>query len=158
MLALLIAGVLATAFTATFGVLAGAYARSGREYFHCSPTLNPVMDKDARDFWILIHDHTLTADDVGMHVTRVSEFCARDWGLWRTVTGTLQTLGDAPGPEGGAPDTRSTVRIDSVSPWRSSRAAPRAGSGSCAAPWGDRVQWYVLPETPNEAIDLPGAR
>jgi amino acid transporter len=56
-LALVIAGVLATCFNATFGLLAGAYARSGGEYLYCSRTLHPIMGFIAgiSSFWLGIY-------------------------------------------------------------------------------------------------------
>jgi amino acid transporter len=53
-LALVIAGVLATAFNTTYGLLAGAYARSGGEYLYCSRTLNPLLGFVAgtASFWL----------------------------------------------------------------------------------------------------------
>jgi amino acid transporter len=53
-LSLVIAGVLATSFNTAFGLLAGAYARSGGEYLYCSRTLNPLLGFIAgtASFWL----------------------------------------------------------------------------------------------------------
>ncbi len=53
-LAFIIAGVLNTAFNTAFGLLAGAYARSGGEYLYCSRTLNPVLGflAGTASFWL----------------------------------------------------------------------------------------------------------
>jgi amino acid transporter len=53
-LALIIAGILATTFNTAFGLLAGAYARSGGEYLYCSRTLNPLLGFIAgtASFWL----------------------------------------------------------------------------------------------------------
>lgn len=53
-LAFIIAGVLATSFNTAFGMLAGAYARSGGEYLYCSRTLNPVLGflAGTASFWL----------------------------------------------------------------------------------------------------------
>jgi amino acid transporter len=53
-LAFVIAGVLNTAFNAAFGLLAGAYARSGGEYLYCSRTLNPILGflAGTASFWL----------------------------------------------------------------------------------------------------------
>jgi amino acid transporter len=53
-LAFVIAGVLATSFNTLYGLLAGAYARSGGEYLYCSRTLNPLLGFIAgtASFWL----------------------------------------------------------------------------------------------------------
>jgi amino acid transporter len=52
--AFIIAGILATSFNTAFGLLAGAYARSGGEYLYCSRTLNPLLGFIAgtSSFWL----------------------------------------------------------------------------------------------------------
>jgi hypothetical protein len=113
-----------------------------------------MNDKDARDLFVLVHDHTLTADDTGINVTRVSELCSADWGLWRTVTGTLQTMIDAPGPEDADLDARAVVRGRLSELLEELKRVPKSRKWKLRNTVGDRVQWYVLPEEPNEAIDL----
>ena len=53
-LAFIIAGILATSFNTAYGLLAGAYARSGGEYLYCSRTLNPLLGFIAgtASFWL----------------------------------------------------------------------------------------------------------
>ncbi len=53
-LAFIIAGILATSFNTAYGMLAGAYARSGGEYLYCSRTLNPLLGFVAgvSSFWL----------------------------------------------------------------------------------------------------------
>jgi basic amino acid/polyamine antiporter, APA family len=53
-LAFIIAGVFATGFNTLYGLLAGAYARSGGEYLYCSRTLNPLLGFIAgtASFWL----------------------------------------------------------------------------------------------------------
>ena len=47
-------GFFATAFNTAYGMLAGAYARSGGEYLYCSRTLNPLLGFIAgtASFWL----------------------------------------------------------------------------------------------------------
>ena len=56
-----------------------------------------LNDKDAGDLFVLFHDHDLTPDETGINYIRIGELCGRDWGLWRTVTGTLGQLETAVG-------------------------------------------------------------
>jgi amino acid transporter len=53
-LAFVIAGILATSFNTAYGLLAGAYARSGGEYLYCSRTLNPLFGflAGTASFWL----------------------------------------------------------------------------------------------------------
>ena len=54
-----------------------------------------LTDKDAGDLFVLFHDHDLSTDDSGINYVRIGEICGQDWGLWRTVSGTLRQLEDA---------------------------------------------------------------
>ena len=53
-LAFVIAGFFATSFNTAYGMLAGAYARSGGEYLYCSRTLNPLLGflAGTASFWL----------------------------------------------------------------------------------------------------------
>ena len=42
--------------------------------------------KDYRDAIALLADHELTPDDSGININRINDYCANDWGWWRTVT------------------------------------------------------------------------
>ena len=52
--------------------------------------LNP---KDAADCVTLLLDHPAgSGDHETINAGRIAELCARDWGLWRTITGSLKTV------------------------------------------------------------------
>jgi amino acid transporter len=53
-LGLVICGILATSFNTAYGLLAGAYARSGGEYLYVSRTLNPLLGfiSGIASFWL----------------------------------------------------------------------------------------------------------
>jgi hypothetical protein len=113
-----------------------------------------LTDKDAGDLFVLFHDYDLTSDDSGINYVRVGEICAQDWGLWRTVTGTLKQLEDAVAHINASAQERSLVtqRIERL--LEAMDAAPKSRKWKMRNRIGDRVQWYVLPEEPNEAVDL----
>jgi hypothetical protein len=72
----------------------------------------------------------LAAGEVtGAEADRVAALCARDWGLWRTVTANLATCGD----------TALRARID---------AAPKSRRWRARALIGERRRWYAVPEEP----------
>ena len=113
-----------------------------------------LTDKDASDLFVLFHDYDLSSDDTGVNEVRIGEICGQDWGLWRTVTGTLKQLEDAVAHINATAQERSLVtdRIERL--LESMDTAPKSRKWKMRNRIGDRVQWYVLPEEPNEAIDL----
>jgi hypothetical protein len=113
-----------------------------------------LTDKDAGDLFVLFHDYDLSSDDSGINYVRVGEICAQDWGLWRTVTGTLKQLEDAVAHINASAQARSLVaqRIEGL--LEAMDEAPKSRKWKMRNRIGDRVQWYVLPEEPNEAVDL----
>jgi hypothetical protein len=113
-----------------------------------------LTDKDAGDLFVLLLDHEVTADDSGINRTRVGELCGQDWGLWRTVTGTLKALEEAVGHIGTSETERATVRQRAEELLEVLDSAPKSRKWKMRNRIGDRVQWYVLPEEPNEAVDL----
>jgi hypothetical protein len=113
-----------------------------------------LTDKDAGDLFVLFHDHDLSSDESGINYVRIGEICGQDWGLWRTVTGTLRQLEDAVAHINTTESERSmvTARIERL--LTEMEAAPKSRKWKLRSRVGDRVQWYVLPEEPNEAVDL----
>jgi hypothetical protein len=113
-----------------------------------------LTDKDAGDLFVLFHDHDVTTDDTGISSSRIGELCGQDWGLWRTVTGTLRQLEEAVAHIDTTPEERAVVtqRIESL--LQAMDAAPKSRKWKMRNRVGDRIQWYVLPEEPNQAVDL----
>ncbi len=119
------------------------------ELFLSKAQIVEMNHKDMLDLFALLHDHEIRAgDDDTINEERVAALCGRDWGLWRTVIGTLQKLEDAllQMPEGELSHDRLRDRIEAM------RAAARRGPTTmkwrARARVGDRVQWYELPEDP----------
>jgi hypothetical protein len=85
---------------------------------------------------------------------RIGEICGQDWGIWRTVSGTLRQLEDAVSHINTTDEERALVtdRIERL--LAEMEAAPKSRKWKLRNRVGDRVAWYVLPEEPNEAIDL----
>jgi hypothetical protein len=113
-----------------------------------------LTDKDAGDLFVLLHDHEVTDDDSGINRARIGELCGQDWGLWRTVTGTLRQLEDAVGHIGTSEVEQAMVRQRAEELIDVLDGAPKSRKWKMRNRVGDRVQWYVLPEEPNEAVDL----
>src|SRR3954452_17043666 len=50
-----------------------------------------VNEKDIRDTVLLSHGHPIADhDDAGVNGAHIAKLCADDWGLWRTITATLE--------------------------------------------------------------------
>lgn len=116
-----------------------------------------LNSKDAHDLFVLFFDHDLSDDDQGINVTRVNELCGRDWGLWRTVTGTLEALEDATATIEVGPEDRTLVRGRVERLVEEMRSSPKSRKWKMRAKVGDRVQWYTIPEEPNVAVHMKDA-
>jgi hypothetical protein len=93
--------------------------------------------KDADDARALLAEHDLAAGH-GDHVDvpYLASLVAGDWGLWRTVTGTLRQLA-ALRPDVAAPATALVAAFETVPKTRSWRMRARIG---------ERKRWYELPD------------
>ena len=113
-----------------------------------------LTDKDAGDLFVLLHDHDVTDDDTAINRKRIGEVCGQDWGLWRTVSGTLRQLEDAIAHLDTTDEERTLVRERIERLLREMDEAPKSRKWKMRAKVGERKQWYVLPEEPHAAIDL----
>jgi hypothetical protein len=97
-----------------------------------------LNEKDASDALDLLTEHDLArAEGDAVNLDYLDSLVAGDWGLWRTITGTLERL-----LELAEPDTRD--RIDEVR--RSLIEVPKTRRWKLRARVGERVRWYVLPD------------
>lgn len=104
-----------------------------------------LNEKDVRDALALLEGHPVgDTDGETVNARRIAALCASDWGLWRTITGNLDTC-CALVPGYDVPD-RATLeerlrellaRID---------AEPKSRAWRIRARIGDRKRWYDLPE------------
>lgn len=97
-----------------------------------------LNEKDARDAIDLLAEHELAREEGDVvNLAYLESLVAGDWGLWRTVTGTLDRLGsEAHGPVAAKID-RMRDALDRV---------PKTRRWKLRARIGDRVRWYVLPD------------
>lgn len=93
--------------------------------------------KDAQDARALLAEHEL-AEGPGDHVdvAYMSSVLAADWGLWRTITGTLRTLAELHPDVAG----RALALVDAFD------GAPKSRSWRLRARIGERKRWYELPD------------
>jgi hypothetical protein len=104
--------------------------------------------KDRLDLYCLLWNHEVDAG-------RIAELCARDWGLWRTVTANLadcrRLLGEV--SIGEADRTRIGERLEEIE--RAIERAPKSLRWRARAKVGDRVRWFELPEEIDGTAPVP---
>jgi hypothetical protein len=111
-----------------------------------------LTEKDARDLACLLLDHELAEhDDDCVDVRRVTALTGADWGLWRTVTRSLDHLATTVDGLGLAPEQRGAIagRIDALR--AELDTAPKSTKWKLRARVGERARWYELPEDPDRA-------
>ncbi len=106
-----------------------------------------LNEKDLRDLSALLLDHPFGASDEEMfHLPRIAQLCGEDWGLWKTVSLSLDTLEQVSQGFELIPDQRRTLaaRIDELR--RALQEAPKSMRWKVRAKIGERLPWYELPE------------
>lgn len=106
-----------------------------------------MNEKDVRDVCALILDHPLgEADAETINLARVAQICAEDWGLWRTITLSLDKVQNLLDEYHLEPADKATIiyRFDIIR--GALRDVPKSVKWKMRARVGDKVQWYELPE------------
>lgn len=106
-----------------------------------------INEKDVLDALALLHDHPVEDDDgESLNGRRIATLCAADWGLWRTFTANLSTVGDRLErydlPEEGK--RRIAERIRDLQ--ERIEREPKSLAWKIRSKIGDRKRWYDLPE------------
>ncbi len=99
--------------------------------------------KDASDIVDLVAAHEL-GEGPGDHIdlARLRTLVRDDWGLWRTITGTVETV-VATSPSSGVLERLAQLLA-------ALHDAPKSTRWKLRARVGDRVAWYVLPDEVNQ--------
>jgi hypothetical protein len=110
-----------------------------------------LNEKDIQDIIYLLSAYEVrTSEDVdSIALTRIGDIVASDWGWWRTVTGSLNTLSSLPNdtwqdllPPSPPIDARESVRA--ILQW--TEDVPKSGRWRVRNRLGDRMKWYETPE------------
>jgi hypothetical protein len=102
-----------------------------------------LADKDRRDIAALL----LGCPYEELEAGRIAGLCADDWGLWRSMTGTLRAIRHQPPPP-LSEDERATLRGVAARLLERLETAPKTLRWRVRARVGERVRWYELPESP----------
>jgi hypothetical protein len=104
-----------------------------------------LNEKDIRDALALLEGHPVgDADGETVNAGRIAALCGADWGLWRTITGNLDTCcALAPGYD--VPN-RAEVEARLQELLRRIEAEPKTRSWKLRARLGERKRWYELPD------------
>lgn len=106
-----------------------------------------MNEKDIRDICALVLDHPFgdtDAETINLH--RISGICGDDWGLWRTLTLSLDKVQGLLDQYQLEPGDKATLiyRFDILR--RALFDEPKSLKWKMRARVGDKVQWYDLPE------------
>jgi hypothetical protein len=106
-----------------------------------------LNEKDVRDTVLLFHGHEVADhDDDAVNAQRIAELCARDWGLWRTITHNLARCDELLAEYALADDDRRRVSARIAEVLGQIGDAPKSRSWKLRARIGERKRWYELPE------------
>jgi hypothetical protein len=106
-----------------------------------------LTERDLRDIYSIAYHHQIsTGDGSEIEGDFIADLCARDWGLWRTCTSTIeQCLSRL--PEYGLPTEVSDVIAARLSALlKEIERAPKSSRWKLRSRVGDRVRWYAEPE------------
>lgn len=103
-----------------------------------------INPKDVIDTVMLVREHPLDVGDKDtINAVRIAAMCARDWGLWRTVTMNLnKTIEISKGYDWLSESDRSIVvdRIEKL--LNQIETEPKTTAWNIRNKIGDRVKWY----------------
>jgi hypothetical protein len=106
-----------------------------------------MNEKDVRDICALLLDHPLGQhDEETINLPRITRLCAEDWGLWKTVSLSLDKVRDFCDAYDLKASEKLTI-IERLGLLRTSLdSAPKSLKWKARAAVGERVRWYELPE------------
>lgn len=103
-----------------------------------------INEKDIIDTLMLLLEHSLGDDDHEViNIARIGKLCAKDWGLWRTITMNLRKVADLGlGYEQLSVEEKS--RLDSQVELALARinGEPKTTAWKLRSKIGDRIKWY----------------
>jgi len=105
-----------------------------------------INEKDVRDGLALVHGHSVGESDDGINSARIAELCAKDWGLWRTITGNLAVCRDLTEAYELSDAEKASVRARIDDLLGRIEREPKSRPWKLRAKIGERRRWYEVPE------------
>ena len=106
-----------------------------------------LTERDQRDIYSLCYHHQVSSGG-GSEIEGdyIALSCAKDWGLWRTATATIERCKSnlATYDLEPAQSTLIIQRLDTL--WALIHQAPKSAKWRLRSRLGDRVRWYAEPE------------
>jgi hypothetical protein len=101
-----------------------------------------LNEKDSRDALDLLEEHAVEEGEGDcVSLNQIAMLVSGDWGLWRTITGTLRSL-SASARSAASPEIMERLaRIE-----QRMNETPKSLKFKMRARVGERVPWYVLPD------------
>ena len=106
-----------------------------------------LTERDIRDIYSMAYHHAVSAGDgSGIEGDFIADLCAKDWGLWRTCTSTIeQSLARLPDYGLGA-EASDVIAARLSALLKAIEQAPKTSRWKLRSRVGDRVRWYDEPE------------
>jgi hypothetical protein len=106
-----------------------------------------LTERDVSDIYSMAYHHAVSAGDGSeIEADFIADLCARDWGLWRTSTSTIEQS-IARLPDYALPAEASELIASRLSALlKQIEMAPKTARWKLRGRVGDRVKWYDEPE------------
>jgi len=117
--------------------------------------VHEFTEKEHKDVIALLLDAAQGESD-GLNIVNmkyVAEQCARDWGLYRTVTLNLDKVKSSASSYLPEPGEQQTLNSSITRARERIEAEPKTMGWKMRARLGDRKQWYEVPESDQEVVD-----
>jgi len=103
-----------------------------------------INPKDIIDTIMLLREHPLNNSDVDtVNASRIAAMCARDWGLWRTVTMNLNKVSQISREYSWLAEGDRAVVVEKIDTLlKIIQDEPKPASWNIRNKIGDRVKWY----------------
>jgi len=106
-----------------------------------------LTERDVRDIYSMTYHHPVSAGDgSGIEGDFIAELCAKDWGLWRTCTATIQQSLTRLPDYGLPPEVSDVIAARLSALLKAIEQAPKTSRWKLRSRVGDRVRWYDEPE------------